>query len=507
MNIKILLALIFGLAGFIIGIYFFIQSSLPVQIKPLKPLEVRLDTQGPYMIMATKSSSTDYNEAIKEALTLHPEAKVYSYENMSDASEIIKKERPRYILLFIEPSELDVNFAWQWMTMTTKIDDDPFVDIRTGFITGENPGHVKDFILRIKKAIKGEAILQGALIDNLGPDMTIGKKDFLKNRGTFFLPVFEERLSVSTISHGTEGFGKERLKSMDDAGLVHFGGHGYPDRIVDCLNGPYVRKIKLSPCVVFNGACYTGVTGKWYEMFTQSGMVKENYVQKDKSFCLGILSNNTIGYLAALNPDHGIPVYQEMEYLAITGAPLGDIIRYTHNGVIVASGGKIPEFETLSNNMPSPAWTEKDVMIKGTASRILFGDPSLIVMNAFTKPPFNITVEQLDEKTIKITAILENDKLKSTFTDTYYSDLSGEHKMFNERAFIVCELPENWDKVSKVEVIKVQSRNEELRYSLKGFGFEQEEHKIYIQIDVPSTGYMQSDFRHVGSVAEVKVTK
>jgi hypothetical protein len=502
---KILPGLIFGLIGCLIGMYFLLQSC--TQIKPLKPLEVRLDTQGPYMIIATKSSSTNYKEAIEEALTLHPEAKVFSYENISSSYSIIQKEKPRYILLFIEPSELDVNFAWQWLTMTTKIDDDPLVDVRTGFITGENPEKAKEFIERIKKAVKGETLLPGALIDNLGPDMTIGKKDFLKNRGTFFLPVFEERLSVSTISHGTEGFGEERLNSMNNAGLVHFGGHGYPDRVVDCLNGPYVRKAALSPCVVFNGACYTGVTGKWYEMFTQKGMVKENSVQKDKSFCLGILSNNTTGYLAALHPDHGIPVYQEMEYLATTGAPLGEIIRYTHNGVIVASGGKIPEFETLSNNIPSPDWTEEDVMLKGTASRVLFGDPSLIVMDDFTKPPFNITVNQSDEKTIKITAILENDKLKSTFTDTYYSDLSGDKKLFNDRAFIVCELPENWDKVSKVEVIKVQSRNEELRYSLKGFGFEKEEHKIYIQIDLPSTGYMQSDFRKAGSIVEVKVTR
>ncbi len=493
--------------GFILcftGICLLLQSC--TQIKQCKHLEVSLDTQGPYMIMATKKASTDYKEAIEEALTLHPEAKVFSYENISSSYRIIQKEKPRYILLFIDPSELDVNFAWQWLTMTTKIDDDPLVDVRTGFITGENPGKVKEFIGRIKKAVKGELILPGALTDNLGPDMTIGKKDFVKNRGTFFLPVFEERLTVNTISHGTEGFSQERLQSLDNAGLVHFGGHGYPDRIVDCLNGPYVRKVSLSPCVVFNGACYTGVTGKWYEMFTGNGMVKEHSVEKDKSFCLGILSNNTAGYLAALNPDHGIPVYQEMEYLATTGASLGEIIRYTHNGVIVASGGKIPQFEHLSNNMPSPAWTEADVMLKGTASRVLFGDPSLIVMNAFTKPPFNITVKKIDEKTIIIKAVVENNKLKSTFTDTYYSDLSGDQKMFNDRAFIICDIPD-WDKISKVEVIKVQCHDKELKYILKGSGFDKEEHKIYIQIDVPSTGYMQSEFREAGSTVELKLTR
>ena len=100
------------------------------------------------------------------------------------------------------------------------------------------------------------------------------------------IPIFEDRFSVFSISHGTEGFGKEKLDSMNNAGILHFGGHGYPDRIVDCLNGPFVKKLKISPSVVFNGACYTGVTGRWFEMFTQNGTVKENKVEPEVSFSL-----------------------------------------------------------------------------------------------------------------------------------------------------------------------------------------------------------------------------
>ena len=51
-----------------------------------------------------------------------------------------KRSRPNsgtrsraYALVFIEPDELDVNFAWSWLKIACGLDDDPFVDVRTGF--------------------------------------------------------------------------------------------------------------------------------------------------------------------------------------------------------------------------------------------------------------------------------------------------------------------------------------------------------------------------------------
>jgi hypothetical protein len=151
------------------------------------------------------------------------------------------------------------------------------------------------------------------------------------------IPVLAERFALWTISHGTRGFARERLDSMDGAGLLHFGGHGYPDRIVDCLNGPFVRRLQTAPCVVFNGACYTGVTDRWFDL--ASGTVAERHVRPAECFCLGVLSGRAVGYLAALHPDHGVPVYQEMERLATTGGSLGDLLKHTHDGVVLGSGG------------------------------------------------------------------------------------------------------------------------------------------------------------------------
>jgi hypothetical protein len=336
----------------------------------------------------------------------------------------------------------------------------------------------------------------------------MGKEDnFTKMAGSFMIPALGERLGLNTTSHGPHGFSKERLDSMDGAGIVHFGGHGYPDRIVDCLNGPFVRKLKLAPCVMFSGACYTGVTSRWFDM--EGGKLTEKRVEADKCFCLGVLSNNVIGYLAALHPDHGVPVYQEMEYMAATGASLGDVIKHTYDGVVLGSGGHLPEFETLADGMPRPQWTPSDVMLKGTASRVLFGDPALIVLDPCVAAPFEVTVKAEGDGALLIRAVLKNAELKATFTDTYHADLASDPTLFNDRALIECEVPEGWEGVRRAEVVRAEAGGKPLKYRLVGFGVESDgkARTLHVQVDLPTTGYMQSAFRKAGSLVEVRVSE
>src|SRR5262249_15028295 len=144
----------------------------------------------------------------------------------------MKKSEPRYALVFIEPDELDVNFCWRWLTMTSQIDDDPFVDVRTGFITGVTPEAASEFVERIAAAAGGRLRIPGALVDNLGPAEQAPDRMFNIFPGAMMLPAaFSERFSLRSISHGKTAFNDDRLAALDGAGLVHFGGHGHPDRI------------------------------------------------------------------------------------------------------------------------------------------------------------------------------------------------------------------------------------------------------------------------------------
>jgi hypothetical protein len=495
-------AMLLGLALPAVSLMWFLRPP-----PPKESLLLTLDTTGPYVILATQRSTRKYAAAIEKALALHPAAERIDFDpqDLDGILDVLKKTQPRYALVFMQPDELDVNFAWRWLTMSSQIDDDPFVDVRTGFITAATPEAAAEFVERIASVAAGQMRIPGACVDNLGPSEQGPERSFNTFPGAMLLPsALSERFSSRSISHGKGGFTDERLSALDGAGLIHLGGHGHPDRIDDGLRAAQLPGLKLAPCVVFNGACYTGVTNRWYEQST--GIAVEKTVDPGDSFCLKLLQKDVAGYLAALHPDHGMPVYQEMEFLACEGASLGDVIKHTYDGVVMGAGGKLPTFEPLSAGSPSPR-TPADVMLQGTAARILFGDPALVVCDGFLPAPFSIkTLES--GKDLRITATLTNPDLKSTFTDTYYNDLNPQTP-FNDRALLAVELPRGWDSVKSVDVIGVHAGEKAIPHRLIGQAVERDDNRVWlhVQIDVRVQGFQQSPLRTRGATVEFVLTR
>ncbi|HEY9787807.1 MAG TPA: hypothetical protein V6D17_20640 [Candidatus Obscuribacterales bacterium] len=464
-------------------------------------MKVGLDDTGEYVILATVRAASAYTEAVRIAKALHPKAelKTFAPGNLDALLPFLKQQKPRYALIFMTPDELDTNFAWRWLPLTTKIDDDPFVDVRTGFITGATAKDVFDFMQRIKHACVSKMVLHNKMIDNLGLNQMASKDNFQTFPMSNFVPVFSEAMPVVSISHGCEGFTEKHLDTMDGAGLLHFGGHGWPDRVEDGITAGQAGKLKIAPCIVFSGACYTGVTRGWWSPWSKNGSVKHNDVAPDRSFCLKLLGNNVLAYFAALHADHGCPVYQEMEYLAFTGAPLGDAIKNTHDGVVLGSGGKLPPLPFFVSGQRSPQLTPAQIMLYGSASRILFGDPAMTVMPGFTAPPFKISAVSSANK-LQAVATLSNNSLKPTFTDTYYCEMSRIPGMFNDAAVLSIPLA-NGTAVSNVTVEKVDTPSGPQKHRLVGYGVETDggQSRLRLQIDLPSDGFLQSKFRANGS--------
>jgi hypothetical protein len=216
-----------GAARALLGIF---ASLIPAlenssQGKAGEPFAPALDSRGPYVIAATDGASPQYREAIEEARKLHPGANeiVFPVGDLELVRNLFSRVRPRYAMVFILPNELDVNFAWRWLTLTTRVNDDPFVDVHTGFMTGKDPSSVLKFIRRVHAALQNKTPLPAVMVDNLGPNSTIGKNEFYQSSGNFMIPVLGERAGETTISHGPDGFGDSRLGSMDGAGIIHIG--------------------------------------------------------------------------------------------------------------------------------------------------------------------------------------------------------------------------------------------------------------------------------------------
>ncbi|MBN1807947.1 MAG: hypothetical protein JW909_02690 [Planctomycetes bacterium] len=477
--------------------------------EPGRPLAVRLDSGASFVLLATPAAQSEYADALSLAGDLHPGAGIVTFhtDGLDTLLERLKTAPPAYAMVFILPAELDVNFAWRWLHMAAALDQDPFVDMRTGFITAATPDDASAFVRRVADACAGRLELPGMLVDNLGPNPQGAPGSFHAAAGSFFLPVLEQRLGMLSISHGVEGFADNRLASMRGAGIVHLGGHGFPDRVVDGLTASQAARLDLSPCVVFSGACYTGVTGRWFETVHGQNRIAARLAAADESLALALISNNAVGCLAAMHPDHGIPVYQEIEFLAETGCSLGDALKHTHDGVILAAGGSLPQLE-LSDGQPPPRWTPSQVMLYGTASRVLFGDPAMRLMEPLPLPPLDVAAET-SPGAITLTVRVRNPLFRSAFTDTYHDDLAWRGNMFNDRLLLRYELPPGWDVPSDVRVLGAGNAETSIRHRLVAWAIERDggANILHVLADLASTGYMQSEWRKPGACMGLEIRR
>src|SRR5205809_995452 len=86
---------------------------------PREPLPARLDDQGPYLILSSLRSTDRFAGAIEKAKQLHPDAQHISFDplNLAPVLDALREHGPKYALVFVQPDELDVNFAWRWLTL------------------------------------------------------------------------------------------------------------------------------------------------------------------------------------------------------------------------------------------------------------------------------------------------------------------------------------------------------------------------------------------------------
>ncbi|MBN1424860.1 hypothetical protein JXA88_09915 [Candidatus Fermentibacteria bacterium] len=475
--------------------------------EPKGVLPVELDTAHSFLILATEAAAAAYGDAIQTCRRMHSTARIEYFrpEDLASVESLLREHEPYYVQLFMMPHELDVNFNWRWLAMTAGLDTDPFVDTRAGIITGATPDDAARFVERILRATSGELLLPATMVDNLGPNPQVAPGSITTFPTSYFLPALGASMGLKGISHGA-GYQDQWLDAMSGAGIIHLGGHGHPDGIDDGMTASQARRATLDPCVVFSGVCYTGVCGVWFDMYGSENRVVLHMTDPSESFCLQLLGNNVIGYLAALHPDHGIPVYQEMEFMAHLGSSLGEVMKHSYDGVVLGRGGELPEFEFLTDGMPSPRWTPAEIMLHGTASRVLFGDPSLRITKALDVPaPLRVTTERRGSALI-VGGIMNNPEYKATFTDPFHDYLAFQRNMFNDRMLLSVPLAAEDPSSSSVRVLGAANGPRRIEHRLQGWGIEHDAggRVLHVQVDLASTGYMQSEWRTRGAAVGIE---
>lgn len=429
-------------------------------------LPVSLDPAGPYLILASARAEKAHPQALAQALKLHPRAITGRFDlpELAGATALLKRHRPHFTLVVLMPDELDTNLAWKWLEKTAGLDADPFVDTRTGFLIAPEGGA---YFQRLTGVLSGRERVPAVLVDNLGPMSQGLKIGQLQSTGSSFFLSGLSGLKMLTLSHGPVTVPAAALESMSTAGVLHLGGHGLADRIVDGMTASQARQLQLPPAFVFNGCCYGGVTGRYHEA--------GKWQTARTSFCLALLSRRPLAYFASLHPDHGMPVYQEIERLAWQGGSSGDLIKSTHDEVILALGtSRMPRLQA-----GQPTWSPGQFMLYGTASRVLFGDPAVVLGLPRVKAPLSHA-----EGEVRV----DNPALQATLTDTFSGDLCSTPNMFNARAVFLLS-----GQKTPVKITGVRVGQRALRFRVVGQAVELGK-GLRVQVDCESTGMFRSPF-------------
>ena len=181
-------------------------------------------------------------------------------------------------------------------------------------------------------------------------------------------------------------------------------------------------------------------------------------------------------------------------------------MRHTHDGVVMGNGGRLPQFDVLRDGMRAPNDTPESVMLKGTAARVLFGVPALIVLSSFSPPPFTITREMSGDGRMTVVASTAAPELKASYADTFHADLSRTGQ-FNDRAWIVVDLPDDWQGPGHLKIQSVRAGGQEIAHRLIGQAFEQDggKKRLHVQVDTLSTGYLEGPLRQAGASITLQV--
>jgi hypothetical protein len=409
--------------------------------------------------------------------------------------------RPQYAILVLAPQSLDVNLAWRWLSAASQLDDDPFVDVCYGVITGATPDDAIAFWQRIVDVEKDPSTLAPRLLDCLGPNQ-LDNDRVIVHPQLFWGSWLRGSLDARGMNNGLQGFADADLGKLSGYGILHFGGHGFPDRIDQGLTAQQLAGAQLSPAVVFSGACSTGVTSSAFEM--TGGRWAERTYAADQSFCLTMLRQPVVAYLAATHPDHGVPVYQEMERWLTTGCTLGEVIKGTYDAVVVANGGHALDLPVLKDGQPLPAWSPKQIMLYGTAARLLFGDPRLRPCGPVYGAPLGVSGLD-DGGHVKVT--VEHPEVPWSLMDTFECDMAAQPNSFNDRLCVRIPLGGPAD----VRSVSASAAADGKSVPSKVVGFAVEDwggqRYLHVQVDLPSTGYQQGPMRTKSATVELTLTR
>jgi HEAT repeat protein len=342
---------------------------------------------GGYVVLSGVAKDDPYFAAAKRLAAYHGTQHVLRVDPQAPDAVLprLREIEPEHVVIVLRPEQIDVNSVRRILRMSTRVDDDPFVDFDFGYVTGATAKDALAFVENIIRAGKTRRPRRvGSASAWAGHGASTASDDVLE-LGVLRFPERTLRFRAPEGRERDQAFLDRELPSLEGSGAILMGGHGMPWEIGGGPQAEDVGKLHLFPAVAFNYACYTGVTGRYPEPEVRGTQVVERFktVEAGRSFVLQILRTGVTGYVAYVTPRPAGPELSTDFERVLAGASLGESRRTDYAKVALGYLGY------GEPGIVPPVWTEgrarsrseldpvRDMMLDGATGGILYGDPTL----------------------------------------------------------------------------------------------------------------------------------
>jgi len=306
--------------------------------------------------------------------------------NLRPLVDVLREARPSNVAVVVRPQDLDINLARSFLKLATQVDKDPFVDFAYGFITGDTPEvavALAETGVKAEKTRRKPELAVAAVGEKVITRSALQQQQFPLRKKS--IPQLWGQIAGGENFPETgrdAAFIAELMPRMQGKSLVLLAGHGYPREVV---GGPTFKDfagLNFERAVMLNIACYTGVTGRWFEDDHDAGVRRERHVTDGESLCLAALRTGVAAYVGYACPRPAGPeLFLDIAALATEGVSVGEARRRDYNRVVLAHLAQgfralsIDEYADGERIRP-PQNIVRDLLLDMATGGMLFGDPA-----------------------------------------------------------------------------------------------------------------------------------
>lgn len=302
---------------------------------------------GSYLVL-----STGYAPGAARMLARAHGADVVSFSagDLSALAKVLRSRKPDYAALVMDPEEIDVSFQKKFLCAASSLDEDPYLDLSFGYITGRSPEAAETFVRNILGAPKAQVLTRAASVEGAPTGFYVRESKGLFGQDVNLV------LARNPVAQMRQ---KEVLEGKP---LILLNAHGGPYGGGGGLGADHLKGVSLSGAVLFNGACYNGVvsSGGKYD--------------REKLFALAVLDTGVSAYYAGLGSTNSALRAQAAYHAAVEGMALGDACRVVYDRLVTnLQGLRIEALLAMEREgVHDPVFSR---YIDGTHA-VLFGDPA-----------------------------------------------------------------------------------------------------------------------------------